>query len=276
MTRGPFPVRRVRAALLPPLLAALFVAAAPAAAEDPRLVTREYSPDEVVRIDGRAGVQAAIAFGEGEHIENVAVGDSQKWQITPNKRANLLFVKPLDSAARTNMTVVTDRRTYFFDLVASSRRSPLYMLRFTYRDERKDAAPEAPTPGSAMAALTAAERAVLDESGEADAAEAARATAPASLNFAWRREGPAGLLPQRIYDDGAATYLSWASDRPVPAILVVNARGEEGPVNYAVRADVIVLDGVPSRIVLRSGREHATLERVGRPALATSASPSGQ
>ncbi|MFD2579871.1 TrbG/VirB9 family P-type conjugative transfer protein [Novosphingobium colocasiae] len=104
----------------------------------------------MVRIDGKAGVQATIAFGQNEAIENVAVGDSQKWQITPNKRADLLFVKPLDSIARTNMTVVTNKRTYFFDLVASAKAKPLYMLRFTYKDDPKAAPATAPPllPGS--------------------------------------------------------------------------------------------------------------------------------
>ena len=63
------------------LLAALFAAAplAPAQAEDSRLVERFYDPSEVVRIEGRVNVQAMIRFGEDEHIENVAIGDSQQW-----------------------------------------------------------------------------------------------------------------------------------------------------------------------------------------------------
>lgn len=101
---------------------------------DPRLVTRVYDAAQVVRIHGRVGVQATIAFADDEKIENVAVGDSEKWQITPNKRANLLFARPLDAAATTNMTVVTDKRTYLFDLVASAKDRPVYMLRFTYKD----------------------------------------------------------------------------------------------------------------------------------------------
>ncbi len=101
---------------------------------DPRLVTVVYDATRIVRINGRPGVQATIAFGDDEKIENVAVGDSDKWQITPNKRANLLFARPLDPAAVTNMTVVTDKRTYLFDLVASLKERPVYMLHFTYND----------------------------------------------------------------------------------------------------------------------------------------------
>ncbi len=52
--------------------------------------------------------------------------------MTPNKRASLLFVKPMQPTARTNMTVVTDQRTYLFDLVASPGATPVYVLRFTY------------------------------------------------------------------------------------------------------------------------------------------------
>lgn len=237
-------------------VAFLALSAAPALA-DTRLKSHVYDPDEVVRIDGKLGVQATIAFGDSEGIENVAVGDSQEWQITPNKRANLLFVKPLAAAARTNMTVVTNKRTYFFDLVASAKASPLYMLRFTYADEPETPAmPDEPD----LAALNPDERAAISDD------PIARPADQAELNFAWRQKGDAALMPSRIYDDGKSTFLSWSKDQPVPAILVRNKQGEEGPVNYAVRGSTIVIDDVPSLIVLRTGDASATLENLRRPA----------
>jgi type IV secretion system protein VirB9 len=45
----------------------------------------------------------------------------------------------------------------------------------------------------------------------------------------------------------------------MPAILVKDHEGTEGPVNFAVRGDVIVVDGVPREIVLRAGNDSATL-----------------
>ncbi|WP_067734125.1 TrbG/VirB9 family P-type conjugative transfer protein [Novosphingobium naphthalenivorans] len=241
-----------RAALLAPVLAGpvLLALAVPAQAEDSRLVDHAFSDNEVVRIDGKAGIQAAIEFGDGESIENVAVGDSQAWQITPNKRADLLFVKPLEGTARTNMTVVTNRHTYFFDLVASPKAKPLYMLRFTYKDEPR----EAPVPGAAMADLNPAEQALATGDPMAVPAD------PASLNFAWKRSGSDKLLPARIYDDGNSTYLVWPEKSSVPAILVENEKGEEGPVNYAVHDSTIVLPDVPGKIILRSGKASAVLE----------------
>jgi len=235
------------------LAAALLVAtAAPAYAGDSRLIERPYNADEVVRVEGKPNVQAMIKFAENEHIENVAIGDSQAWQVTPNRRANLLFVKPLADRASTNMTVVTDRHTYLFDLVASPvNRNPLYVLSFTYPNDPQDtqladAAPEGPNAVEVAAASDP--YAVVD---------------PAELNYAWDTKGDAKLIPAQIYDDGEATFLTWAPGATMPAILIKDQEGTEGPVNFAVRGDMIVVDGVPREIVLRSGEDSATLTNRG-------------
>lgn len=240
-------------AILPAL--ALALVATPVSAQDSRLVEVLYDETKVIRIDGRTSVQASIMFGEDEAIENVAIGDSQAWQVTPNKRADILFVKPLEPRAATNLTVVTSKRTYLFDLVASPGAKPLYLMRFTYPEE-----PEEEQPVQMAAAPNAVERqAARDPYAVVD---------PAELNFAWNASGDPQLLPENTYDDGSATFLTWPSGRAVPAILVVNAKGVEGPVNFAVRGDTIVVDGVPQTIVLRSGEERAELRNTGpvRPA----------
>ncbi len=241
----------ILAPLLPGLLAASLFAAPVAFAQDARLVERMYNPAEVVRIDGRTKVQATIAFAEDERIENVAIGDSEAWQVTPNKRANLLFIKPLSPAARTNMTVVTDRRTYLFDLVASPKAQPLYVLRFTYPAEPKTEEPQlAGTVSPVEMAAATDPYAVVD---------------PAQLNFEWAKKGDRNLMPSRAYDDGNATFLTWPDGQGIPAILTRDHEGTEGPVNFAVRGNMIVVDGVPAEIVLRSGDDLATLTNEGPP-----------
>ncbi|MDN3644680.1 TrbG/VirB9 family P-type conjugative transfer protein [Pontixanthobacter aestiaquae] len=249
----------IRALSLAPLAAlALFASATPAAANDPRLVERLYDPAEVVRIEGKTKVQATIAFDPDESIENVAIGDSSAWQVTPNKRANLLFVKPLSPTARTNMTVITNRHTYLFDLVASPRAEPLYVLRFTYPEEPEPQEPQiVELPNAVELAAASDPYAVVD---------------PAALNFAWSSDGDRDVLPERAYDDGNATFLTWPSGKPVPAILIKDSKGTEGPVNFSVRGDTIVVDGVPREIVLRSGKNSAILINDG-PVRATNSDP---
>ncbi|MDQ0564521.1 type VI secretion protein [Erythrobacter citreus] len=242
-------------ALIPAFALALM--ASPAAAQDARLVEVLYDEAKVVRIDGRIAVQASIMFGDDEVIENVAIGDSATWQVTPNKRANILFVKPLEPRAATNLTVVTSKRTYLFDLVASPSAKPLYLMRFAYPEELVEVAG---APNAVERQAAGDPYAVVD---------------PADLNFAWNASGDPELLPENTYDDGTATFLTWPGGREVPAILVTNSEGVEGPVNFTVRGDTIVVDGVPRSIVLRSGEDSAELVNTGpqRPANSAGASP---
>ncbi len=226
-------------------------------ANDPRLVTLIFDESRVFTINGKVRVQTTIKFAPDEVIQNVAVGDSAAWQIQPNQAQSILFVKPLDPNARTNMTVVTSRRTYLFDLVASPRHSPLYVLQFRY-----------PTLEAAEAAavLAAADAAAVEQANEVEIAAANDPYAvsdPASLNFEWAGDGNSDLLPDRAYDNGEAVFLNWSAGATIPAILVTNDQGDEGPVNFTTRGETIVLDGVPPQIILRSGSDTATLTNNG-------------
>ena len=231
------------------ILASAGPLAAPALADDARLVEVRYDESRVVRINGQVKVQATIKFAEDEAIENVAIGDSESWQVTPNKRANLLFVKPLSPRATTNMTVVTNERTYLFDLVASPSARPIYVLSFTYPEKPKPII--LPEETQLADARTPAEMAAVQDP--------LAVQDPADLNFAWAASGDPQLLPVRTYDDGEAVFMTWPEGRAVPAILMAGPKGAEGPVNFTVRGDTIVVDGVPSEIVLRSGEERAVL-----------------
>ena len=231
------------------LAAALLLTSVTAFAADDRIQTVTYDPDHVVKVIGRPGVQSTIEFASDERIENVAVGNSSAWQITPNRRASALFLKPLARATATNMTVITDRRVYMFDLVARSGGATVYAMRFRYPDEKPSAA-QAPKMAEG-------------------AAEAEASFTPARLNFGWRMKGHKRLLPGRVFDDGSSLYLSWDQDTPLPAILTQSNEGNEGPVNYRTAGDYIVIDPVPGNLLLRQGKMMARLWRsapVSRPA----------
>ncbi len=83
---------------------------------DPRVQSVEYNPDQVVILQASLGYQMSVEFAPDERIENVAIGDSGAWQATPNRRGDRLFIKPVQGGVATNMVVVTDARTYAFEL----------------------------------------------------------------------------------------------------------------------------------------------------------------
>ena len=215
------------------------------AAADNRIKTLVYAPDKIIQIIGKSDIQSTIEFGPDERIENVAVGDSSKWQITPNHRASMLFVKPLAPRSRTNMTVVTDQRTYMFDLIAGDRwTTPLYVLKFSYPNDK------------------AAQPVTRPE--QPQVAAAAPTTAPAvmtaeKLHFDWKTRGDSKLLPARVFDDGQSVYLAWDRETPLPAILTVSEDRKEGPISYRMSGDYIVISPIPQNLLLRYGRKSAQL-----------------
>jgi type IV secretion system protein VirB9 len=127
------------------------------------------------------------------------------------------------------------------------------MLSFTY--------PGPPEPTQEQIELAARETASAAELAAAN--DPFAVVDPAALNFSWKRSGNDALLPVRVYDDGNATFLTWPSDRAVPAILIKDHEGTEGPVNFTVRGETIIVQGVPPEIVLRSGEDAALLQYTG-------------
>ncbi len=198
---------------------------------DPRMRVIAYDPDQVVALAGHLGYQMMIEFDAGERIENVSIGDSVSWQITPNRAANLLFIKPVERHAATNMTVVTNLRRYAFELRAydPGRAENLitYNLRFIY-----------PAPPAVLEEAPPVEA-------EPDVAE---------LNFNYSFSGARAIIPAKVFDDGRFTFFEFAEGLDSPAIFVIGPDGGEELVNNQVRGRYTVVDRVAEEFVLRYGR----------------------
>jgi type IV secretion system protein VirB9 len=222
--------------------AALLALAAGQAQADARLRKLAYNPDTIVRLEGCFGFQTVVEFGPDERIENVGLGEAAQWLVSPNKRANMLFVKPAYRTTHSNMTVSTDRRRYAFELVARDtpacrRGAVAYSVRFTYPDE-----PAAPP-------LVAA---------EAKPPEPV-VPPPEQRNAAYTFSGARENVPQRIFDNGRATYFRWTEGSTTPAVFAVAADKSETPVSFTSEGDYLVVTQVAPAFVLRRGNAVAVL-----------------
>jgi type IV secretion system protein VirB9 len=212
-------------------------------AGDPRMRVAKYVPEEVVELLGDLGYQMTIEFGDGERIENVSIGDAQGWQVTPNRKASLLFLKPIDKASPTNMEVVTNLRRYAFALKVrpnvpkGEERTVIYGLRFDYP-------PPPPPPPPA-------------------AEKAAAKTPPQVVNAAYSYDGSSKSLPSRVFDDGKATYFQFAEADDYPAIYAIEADQAEAVVNFTIRDGYVVIDQIARGFVLRRGAETTHLYNDG-------------
>ncbi len=196
--------------------------------KDPRIQAIDYDPDEVVTLRVALGYALSVEFSPDERIENVALGNSAVWQAVTNHRADHLFIKPMQGATNTNLSVVTDTREYNFDLI------PIL-------------APDASTPISLRFLYPAS----LGQ-------PVSRDTPEASFRFT----GAASIRPASMYDNGSATFVEWRDDGQIPAVFMINDQGKEVLINGAVRDGKYVIDLIADRFVFRLGNQQATATRV--------------
>ena len=217
---------------------ALLGAATPAAAQlrptpgagDPRIQSVMYDPDQVVQLQVATGYQLTVEFAPDERIENVAVGDSGAWQVTPNKRGDRLFIKPVQGGVTTNLTVVTDARTYIFELSGGYGGAQAFTVRFQY--------PPPPAPAATGQAINAPGR--------------------------YKLSGTKAIQPDAISDDGEKTYIIWRAEQSLPAVFKIDRDGKETLADGAMRDGRYVLDSVSNRLVFRLDKQVAYAARVPR------------
>ena len=102
---------------------------------DSRIKTYIYSPNDVYLLVLQYGFQLNVEFAKNERVQTISLGDNYAWKITPLD--NLLFIRPLERNIRTNMTIITNKNTYYFDLVShddddENQNDQMYLVRFYY------------------------------------------------------------------------------------------------------------------------------------------------
>lgn len=249
---------------------ALMALAAAAAAEpaDPRLREVAYDATAVVTVPVKRGVVTHVVLGADEAITDVGAGlggDCAKaeavWCIAAQPGTRNLFVKPKSGAtAPNNLAVVTDRRTHAFRFVVlpdGDARPAVYRL--VVKAPVPQAQPVArPTVAAAMTPALAALLAspiTPPMANEVVVAERLKAS-PQVLNSAYsiaEGKNSADIVPSLVFDDGRFTYLRFAGNREVPAVFHVLGDGSETLVNARMEDDLLVVDRVSRRLVLRAG-----------------------
>ena len=185
-----------------------------------------------------------LVLEPGESIVNVAVGDSIRWLIAPatsgpaDATTPHILIKPTEAGLRTNLIVTTNRRTYYLTLV-SRKSDPMLRIGFSYPQDLGRTF--APSPALSP-------RPTPRPSAELPAA------AFEKLDFDYRVSGDRGLLPLRVFNDGAHTYLEMPPGMTeIPILFAVGSDGGETLVNYRYTGKYYVIDGLPARIALVDG-----------------------
>src|SRR5215210_6420233 len=90
---------------------------------DQRIRQVTYSASEVYEVTGSYRLTTTIEFERGETVQYLTLGDTIAWQAHP--MGHRVHLKPVEPRAVTNLTVITDRRAYYFRLTATAPKDKL-------------------------------------------------------------------------------------------------------------------------------------------------------
>lgn len=215
---------------------------------DPRIKQFAYSPEIVYTLPITVGMATHVQLADDEQLtEKPRLGELVQWRIGGNEKN--LYIKALKPDVITSLTLVTDKRTYQFELVSTTSASKrVQKAYFSYPEEEEK--------------VSIARRAVEADAVHRKSTEmSATAMDPASLNFAYHVEGEAAFKPTAIYDNGTLTWMRMPKGQDLPAVFMVGADNKLMPVNYAVPdrsasgdRNQIIIERTAPRWVLKIGK----------------------
>ena len=218
----------------------------------------DYAPGALYQVYAAPEQVTDIALQTGERLVDVSAGDTLRWVLGnttsgsgEGARTHIL-VKPTGPDLTTNLVVTTDRRAYHLEL-HSTDGTYMAALSWRYPQDELLALRGRAAAAEREAANTVAERVNI-----------------ASLNFAYRISGdrPA-WRPLRAFDDGSRTYVQMPDGGEAavrPPLFVLTNEDEPSLVNYRVRGQSYVVDGLFDAAELRLGgkrQQRVRIERTG-------------
>jgi type IV secretion system protein VirB9 len=171
-----------------------------------------YAPGAIYELYANPNYVSTMLLEPGETLEDIAAGDTSRWLVTQaesegeGERRTIILVKPNSGNLRTNIVVITDRRTYLIEAQAHVGAVYSAQIAWNYPARETDAVT---SPGEAL-----------------------------NFNFRIRlmRGRRPAWTPVRVFDDGRRTWLEFserAAASDLPPLFVISGEGAE-LVNYRV------------------------------------------
>jgi type IV secretion system protein VirB9 len=195
-----------------------------------------------------------IGLQPGETLSSVSAGDTVRWVVGDTtsgagtgKQVHVL-VKPFAAGLRTNLVIMTDRRSYHLVLESTDRTS-MAAISWSY-------------PQDQLVALR-------EQNARAEAAApVAQGLALADLRFRYEITGDEPpWRPVRAFDDGNKVYIEFPrriDQGEAPPLFVVGPMGDNQLVNYRVRGNYYIVDRLFGAAELRLGQDPQQVVRISR------------
>jgi P-type conjugative transfer protein TrbG len=194
-----------------------------------------------------------ITLQTGETLSAVSAGDTVRWAVGdttsgsgPSRQVHVL-VKPFEAGLKTNLIILTDRRTYHLDL-KSTKCAAMAAISWSYPNDSLIAAKNNDATNVP---------ATIDSG-----------IALGDLHFGYKITGDdPPWRPLRAFDDGQKVYIEFPktiAEDDAPPLFVIGADGASDLVNYRVRGHYYVVDRLFKAAELRLGQDSKKIVRITR------------
>ena len=197
-----------------------------------------------------------IALQKGEKIVAVSAGDTLRWVVgdtvsgTGNEARAHVLVKPTRDDLKTNLVIITDRRTYHLELRSNPE---TYMASVSWQYPRDELIALQRRNEKAEQAATF----VADTGLRVD-----------NLRFRYRITGDdPPWRPVRVFDDTKKVYIQFPArldQGEAPPLFVVGPNGQNQLVNYRVKGRYYIVDRMFAAAELRLGEKPQQIVRIER------------
>ena len=206
--------------------------------KEKRFLAWTYKENEIFHFTGYYLNPTYIEFESGETVQAISSPKGSAWEF--DDKGNRLFLKPIENNADTTATIITNKRTYFFELHAKEPSGPFdvnvpFFVRFRY--------PEQSTGNTKTSTPKFLEYNNISRIPDL--------SDPKDKNFNYTVSGDQSIKPEYIFDDGKFTYMQFKDKQP--AIFAVNDVGTESVVNSRNEGDYAIIEEIGPIFSLRLG-----------------------
>jgi len=215
-----------------------------------------YTEGALYQLYTAPGQISDIALQAGEEIVSVSAGDTARWVIGDTvsgsgavSRAHIL-VKPIKADIKTNLIILTNRRSYHLDLV-STKETYMAAVSWVYPHDELIALQQRNKQTEAAAGQVIANG--LDVS---------------KLRFRYEISGDMPpWRPVRVFDDTHKVYIQFPvrlDQGEAPPLFVLGSKGKAQLVNYRVKGSTYIVDRLFAAAELRLGEDPQQVVRITR------------
>jgi type IV secretion system protein VirB9 len=244
------------------VVAALLISFSAFSKNDPRIYNFVYDKNKVYPVYTMLGAAILLQLEEDERLNitdtgALGMGDSKAWKL--GVQGNGILMKPQASFPNTNLIIVTNKRTYVFEiLTVANGHSPTYVVRFMYPDTEAKQKEE-----RRLQAIKTAKEARENDLQRANIYSKAKLIF--NPNYSWigssskqSSKSVTLLKPSAAWDDGRFTHLQYDNAASMPNFYKVLPDGTEALINSNIdpqEKNTVILQEVVRMIRVRLGEE---------------------